>query len=105
MKEYLDGLKILADLGGASVIAVVVIVCIYRLLTNFAVAFIANMEKIATSMGEQARSIKDLSESLNETIAKDNAEHREILLSMQVVGGELKTLMQEIKCLREDIQK
>lgn len=105
MSEYLEIIKILADLGGTAVVAVTIIVCIYKLTTKFAERFLVNMERIAGSIGEQASSMQQMSVAINQSIGRDNAEHREILLAMQVVGEELKTVVHEIRCLREDVGK
>jgi len=100
VNEYLNLLKTVVDLGGSAVIATIMIVCVYKLLDRFAVAFMGNMEKIATSIGNQAQSMKEMSASINHMITKDNTEHREILLGMQVVGEELKSLVCEVRGLR-----
>ncbi len=102
MKEYLDLIKTIADLGGSTVIAALMIWCIYKLLERFGTAFIQAHQQIAESIGAQARCMSEMREGIDNFIQKDNSEHREILLGLQVVGAELKALIEEIRDMRKE---
>ena len=102
MKDYLDALKIVSDLGGTVAIAVTVVVCAYKLLGRFGVPFISALEKIAVAAGDQAKNMGEVKVAVDKFVNKDNMEHREILLGMQVVGEELKSLACEVRSLRKE---
>jgi hypothetical protein len=112
MTEYLEALKIIADLGGTVVIAIAMIICAYKLcgraaqgFCQAAKGFVEALEKIALAVDNQAKSMADMKPAIDRMVAKDNMEHREILLGMQVVGEELKSLTCEIRDLREERSK
>lgn len=109
--EYLEALKIAADLGGATVIALALIYCVYRIFSRFGTAFVEAHQQIAQSMSAQAQSMSAQAQSMSEMrdgldrlVNRDNSEHREILLGVQVMGDELKSLVNEIRELREERQ-
>lgn len=108
-KEYLDALRIAADLGGSTVIALAIVYFVYKIFCRFGAAFIEAgtafiqaHQQIAESMGAQAESLSKMRDGIDRFITKDNTEHREILLGVQVMGDELKTLVCEIRELREE---
>ena len=107
--EYLEAWRILAGLGGSTVIALAIVYAIYKIFFRFGTAFIeagqsfvAAHQQIAQSMGAQAESMARMRDGLDRMIAKDNSEHREILLGVQVMGDELKSLVCEIREMREE---
>jgi len=102
MTEYLDLIKTVADLGGTTAIAALMIWCIYKLLARFGAAFVVAHQQIAESMGSQAKIMSELRDGIEKFVDKDNNEHREILLGMQVVGKELKELVCEVRNLGEE---
>lgn len=93
-------IKSLIDLGCTVVICALIVIVLYRLAVKFGAAFIAAQEKIAESMAQQAQSLCGMSTSIQNYIGKDNTEHREILLAMQVVAQELKWLRDELRAAR-----
>jgi len=93
-------LKILADLGGSVAIAILLIVVVYKLICRFGSPFIVSQNKIAEAMGQQAQSLTDMKGSVSEFIGRDHLEHKEILLGLQVVGKELKTLVNEVSRIK-----
>jgi hypothetical protein len=93
-------LKILIDLGCTVLITILLIYFAYKLINKFGVPFIKSQQKVAEAMGRQAQSMADMQSTVHEFVAGDNSDHREILLSLQVVGKELKTLSSEVKGLK-----
>lgn len=101
MTEELSLIKVLVDLGGTVVVSVLLIFGLYKLLSRFGCAFITAQEKMAEAMADQAKSTSGMRDAIQNFIQKDNNEHREILLGLQVVGEELKCLTTEVRFLRE----
>ncbi len=96
----LELIKSLLDLGGTAFIASIVIFFAYKLLGKFGVPFISSQREIAKAMGEQAQSMSSMTDSVQDFIGRDHNEHKEILLGLQVVGKELKTLVEEVSRLK-----
>jgi len=92
-----ETLKILANLGGPTVIAVVMLLCLNRIFSTFGAAHVKAQQQMAEAVGRQAQSMCDMKDSLHTFIMKDNSEHREILLALQVVGEVLKSLTTQIQ--------
>jgi len=103
--DNLEALKIVANLGGTVVIAIAMIICAYKLCGQAARSFVQALEKIALAVDNQAKSMADMKPAIDRMVTRDNMEHREILLGMQVVGEELKSLTSEIRDLREERSK
>jgi len=93
-------IKSLVDLGCTVVICALIVVVFYKLAIRFGVAFIAAQEKIAEAMAQQALSISGVNSALQIYIQKDNNEHREILLAVQVCGENMKWLTHELRDAR-----
>lgn len=90
-------LRILAELGSTVFVVVVGMAIAYRLALRFGVPFIDSQQKIADAMGRQAECLTNLQSTVHEYIGRDNNDHREILLSTQVVIQEMQTLADEIR--------
>lgn len=84
--------KILADLGGTVVVAALLMFLIYKLVNRLGVPFIDSQQQIAEAMGRQAQCMTDMQKTVNDYVCRDNDDHREILLSTQVVIAEVKNL-------------
>ncbi len=95
----LDLIRILVDLGGTVFVTVLLLWFGYRIFHRFGGAFVRAQQDIAAAMAREAQSLADLKDTLREFVTRDTADHREILLSLQVIGEELKTLSQEISLL------
>lgn len=93
-------LKILIDLGCTVLITILLIYFSYKLINKFGVPFIKSQQEVAKAMGHQAQSMADMQSTVHEFVCGDNNDHREILLSLQVVGSELKSLRSEVKELK-----
>ena len=88
----LELINTLVDLGGTVMITTLLMIFAYRLFCRFGGDFIQAQQEIAKAMGRQAQSLSDMKDTVHEFVSKDSSEHREILLSLQVVGEELKKL-------------
>jgi hypothetical protein len=94
-------IKILANLGGVVVVSYLLIRMVGKLLGKYGAAFICVQEKMAEAMGAQAQSMTGVKDTLVEFVGKDSGEHREIILGLQVVGRELKTLTHQVTRLHD----
>ncbi|MDA8326198.1 MAG: hypothetical protein M0033_08255 [Nitrospiraceae bacterium] len=82
----------LINAGGGLLIALVILLGLYRLADKHGVQFIAAQQAQAVAMGKQAESMEDMKASLKEFIGKDNSEHREILILQKLVIEKLNAL-------------
>lgn len=98
--EQLELIKSLLDLGGTAFVVSIAIFFGYKLLGSFGVPFISSQRDIATAMGQQAQSMSSMTGAVQDFIGRDHNEHKEILLGLQVVGKELKTLVEEVARLK-----
>jgi hypothetical protein len=101
-------IKSLVDLGCTVVICSIIVIVLYKLSMKFGVAFLATQEKIAEAMAQQAQSLCGVNTAIQTYIQRDNTEHREILLAVQVMGEHLKWLRDEVKgisAVPEDMKK
>lgn len=89
--------KILAEMGGTVLITVLLIWFAWKVIEKFGTQFIQTQQQIAEAMCQQAQCMSDVKDTVTEFVGRDNSEHREILLSMQVVGRELQTLTSEVR--------
>ncbi len=62
----------------------------YKLFGRFGEAFISTQQEIARAMGKNAQNMAGMKEVMNNFVSRDTADHREMLLTLQVVGKELK---------------
>lgn len=108
-------LKVLADLGGTIALFAIAIILTYRVINRIGTetlrlgssigtealkigtTFVETQQQMADSMRMQAQSMGEMKDSIASITTRDNSEHREILLSLQVVGRELRTLRETIK--------
>lgn len=90
-------IKILANLGGLVVISALLIFFAYKILKHFGTALVGTLQQMAVAMGNQAQCMAEVKDTVCDFVRKDNSDHREILLSLQVVGEELKSLTREVK--------
>lgn len=82
-------IKSLVDLGCTVVICAFLLMIFYRLSVKFGTAFIESQQKMAEAMA-------GVNVAIQTYIQKDNTEHREILLAVQVVGEHLKWLREDV---------
>jgi hypothetical protein len=95
-------IKILANLGGVVVVAYLLIRMFGKLMGKYGTAFIATQEKMAEAMGRNAESLAGMNKTVTDFVSKDSSEHQEIILGLQVVGSEVKTLTHQVKRLADE---
>ncbi len=100
--SQMELVKVLADLGGTVLITALLIWFAWKVIRYFGTAFLSTMQQIARAMSSQAACLADMKDTVTAFVAKDNSEHREILLSLQVVAKEISTLTTEIRRQRHD---
>ena len=93
-------LKALIDQGCTAFIVTIALILAYRLANKFFPQFISTQQDIAVASGRQAENIAQMKNTVHEFVMRDNNEHREIILGLQVVGQELKTLVEQISRLK-----
>lgn len=93
--------KSLFDLGCTVVVVAMMLIFAYKLFSKFGKEFIKTQKDMATAMGSQASSMGGMKESVELFIRSDAMDHREILLSLQVVGKELVTVVESLGALNE----
>jgi hypothetical protein len=95
-------IKSLVDLGGTVVISALILFVLYKLSMKFGVAFITAQNSIAEAMTRQADTLSGVHKAIETYIQKDNREHREILLGVQVLAEEFKMLRADIRRERDE---
>ncbi len=93
--SILKYIQSLADLGCAVAVVALFLYCGYKIIAKFAEPFLANQKQMAEAMS----GMKGIVES---SLKKDRDDHREIIISTQVVGEELKTLTSCVETLAKD---
>jgi len=86
----------LINAGVGAFIAVIILVGIYKLAGRFTEQFIEAQNKQAEALGAQAQSMAGLSTAIRETLQRDTAEHREILIMLKVLVGEFKAVKEKL---------
>ncbi len=99
--SQIELIKVLADLGGTVVITLFLIWMAWKVIRYFGTAFLTAIQEIAHAMSRQAACLAEMKDTVTQFVAKDNSEHREILLSLQVVAKEITTLTDEIRRQRK----
>lgn len=104
-------LKLLIAQGAGIVCYGILIYALVKLALHFGKPFIEAQRRQAQAMLEQALSMKTQAEclgvmkdSIQEFVLRDNNDHREILLNMQVIIREVAQLGAEVKAQGEAIQ-
>ncbi len=96
--------KSLVTLGGEVVIACMALWVFYKLGNQYLTGIMEAMQTQASAMQTQAACLVEVKNNLSAYIAHDNNDHREILLSLQVVIKEVQQLGEEVKAQGEIIQ-
>lgn len=88
MEEKIVEALISAGVGG--IVAIVIIYFTYKLarevLLKIGSQVAVSLESAGSALTRQAQSIEGLSRSLQEFVARDNAEHREIIILLKVIS-------------------
>ena len=90
----------LINAGGGLLIALVILLGLYRLADKHGTEFIAAQQAQAVAMGKQAESMEDMKTSIKEFIGRDNSEHREILILQKLTIDKLKGLEDSLNAKR-----
>ncbi len=85
-------IQALINAGGGLLIALTILIGLYRLADKHGSQFIQAQQAQAVAMGKQAESMEDMKSSIKEFIGRDNSEHREILILQKMTIGKLKDL-------------
>ena len=77
----------------AGIIALALILWVFwRLADKFGKPFIDSQRAQAEAMRDQALAMRDMRDTVHEFIHRDNSDHREIIIGLQVVANEVKAL-------------
>ena len=79
----------LINAGGGLLIALVILVGLYRLADKHGTQFIQAQQSQAVAMGKQADAMEDMRTSIKDFIGRDNSEHREILILQKMTVDKL----------------
>lgn len=74
------------------VIALIILLGLYKLLSKFGTTFVESQQEQAKSMASQATSMTGLTSSIGEFIRRDNTGHRATMILLKVMRGEIKEL-------------
>jgi len=76
-------------------LAVIILVGLFRLANNVGLKFIATLKDQACSMGAQAKSMENLSTAIGEFCKRDNTEHREMIILLKVIASRLNCIEEQ----------
>jgi cytochrome bd-type quinol oxidase subunit 1 len=85
-------MQALINAGGGLLIALVILIGLYRLADKHGAQFIEAQQSQAAAMGKQAEAMEEMKTSIKEFIGRDNSEHREILILQKMTIDKLKDL-------------
>ncbi len=86
----------LINAGGGLLIALVILLGLYRLADKHGTEFIKAQQSQAVAMGKQAEAMEEMKTSIKEFIGRDNSEHREILILQKMTIDKLKRLEESL---------
>ena len=72
--------------GAGSLIALVILVGLFRIARGLGVKFIEAQHRQAEALGAQAQSVAGLTSSIQEFVTADNTEHREMLVLLRFIA-------------------
>lgn len=84
--EWSELLKSLVFWGPGAVLALAMIWALYKLADKHFGSFIAAQQMQATALSAQAQSMEGLKVSIQAFVAKDNGEHREMLVLLKYIA-------------------
>lgn len=85
MMEH-EVLKALINAGTGALIALVMLVGLYRMAGRLGAKFIETQERQAQALGAQAQSIEGLTGSIRDFVGRDTSEHREMLVLLRFMA-------------------
>ncbi|MDA8087811.1 MAG: hypothetical protein M0Z75_14060 [Nitrospiraceae bacterium] len=89
-------MQALINAGGGLLIALVILLGLYRLADKHGTQFIHAQQAQAVAMGKQAEAMEEMKTSIKEFIGRDNSEHREILILQKLTIDKLKGLEESL---------
>ena len=82
----------LISTGGGLLIAMAILVGLYRLADEHGQAFVQAQRAQAEALGRQAASMEGLQQTVQDFVRRDNSEHREILILQKLTIEKMKGL-------------
>ena len=84
--------QVLLNAGGGLLIALTILVGLYRLADEHGQAFVQAQRAQAEALGRQAASMEGLQQTVQDFVRSDNSEHREILILQKLMIEKIKGL-------------
>ena len=79
-------LKALVNAGVGAIIALFILVGLYRITNRLGTKFIESQGEQAEALGRQAQSMEGLTQAIKESVKKDDSEHREMLVLLRFIA-------------------
>jgi hypothetical protein len=79
-------LKALVNTGSGAIIALFMLAGLYRIANRLGTRFIDAQVEQAEALGRQAQSMEGLTQAIQDSIKKDNSEHREMLVLLRFIA-------------------
>ncbi len=79
-------IKALVDAGVGTFISILILAGLYRIAGRLGGRFIDAQRSQAEALGAQAQSIEGLTRSIQDSVARDNSEHREMLVLLRYMA-------------------
>jgi hypothetical protein len=98
-------LKSLASWGPGALIAGFMILAFYKLARGVGISFVEAQQDQAKALGRQAQSMEGFQTALSVFIARDNSEHREMIILLKVIAGSLDGTAERLSGLVERVSK
>lgn len=87
-----QGCRSLFDWGPGLILAVVMLYGLYKLVHSVGMKIVAALEKPTAALTTQANSMDRLTGSLQEYVARDRGEHREMIILLKLISSRMNTL-------------
>ena len=85
-------IKALLDAGAGALIALLILLGLYRIAHSLGIEFIKAQQAQADALSKQAQSMEGLRESIHGFVSRDSSEHREMLVLLRFIAQEYQTL-------------
>jgi hypothetical protein len=83
-------LRALVESGVGAIMAVLVLVGVYRVVRGLGSSFIESQHRAAEALGAQAQAVMGLTTSVQDFIRADNTEHREMIVLLRFIAQQQK---------------
>jgi hypothetical protein len=91
--SWVEVAKTLIFWGPGALIAGLIIFAIYKLADKFAGKAIEAQQAQAVALGNQAKAMESLQQSMHDYVNRDNNEHREMLVLMKYTAQHIQSLL------------